>query len=191
MFRVAAFGCLKSVSFPVGHRHRARLLTTQGVASLRAERSAMKIWVDADATPADVKRILFKGAVREEISLTLVANVPLRHPESPYLACQVVDDGFNVADDWIVEQATTGDLVVTADIPLAGRIVEKGATGLNPRGTLYTEDNIQGILATRNLMDDLRGASLIEGGGPPPYTKRDSQKFASAFNAFLVKSKNG
>lgn len=149
----------------------------------------MTIWVDADATPQDVKRILFKGAIREETSLVLVANVPLRHPDSPYLSCRVVEDGFNVADDWIAENVDSGDLVITADIPLAARVVEKGATALNPRGTLYTQDNVQGILATRNLMDDLRGASLIEGGGPPPYTKKDAQKFASAFNSFMVKNR--
>lgn len=147
----------------------------------------MKIWVDADATPQDVKRVLFKGAIREKIRLTLVANVPLRHPESPLLFCQVVGDGFNVADDWIVEQVEEGDLVITADIPLAARVVEKGALALNPRGTIYNQDNIHGILATRNLLDDLRGASLVEGGGPPPYTKKDLQKFASAFNATVMK----
>ncbi len=145
------------------------------------------IWVDADATPGDVKRILFRGAQRAEISLTLVANTPLRHPESPFLSCQVVADGFNVADDWIVEQVKPGDLVITADIPLASRVVDKGATALDPRGTLYTEDNVKAKLATRNLMDDLRGASLIEGGGPPPFSKKDAHRFASEFNAFLTK----
>ena len=149
----------------------------------------MHIWVDADATPADVKRILFKGALREEIPLTLVANVPLSHPAGPLFSCQVVQDGFNVADDWIADNAAPGDLVVTADIPLAGRVVERGAVALDPRGKLYTDDNIQGKLATRNLMDDLRGASLIEGGGPPPYSKKDAHKFASQFNAFLVKAR--
>ena len=146
----------------------------------------MKIWVDADATPKDVKRVLFKGAVREQTLLTLVANVPLSCPDSPYLTNHVVGEGFNVADDWIAEQVEPGDLVITADIPLAARVVEKGGAALNPRGTLYTDANISGILATRNLMDDLRGASLIEGGGPPPYTKKDVQKFASAFNAYMV-----
>lgn len=147
----------------------------------------MRIWVDADATPKDVKRILFKGAMREETPLTLVANVPLSHPESPFLSSQVVEDGFDVADDWIVEQCEPGDLVVTADIPLADRVIERGATALDPRGTLYTADNIKGKLATRNLLDELRGASLVEGGGPPPYTKKDAHKFASAFNAFLAR----
>ncbi len=152
--------------------------------------NSFKIWVDADATPADVKRILVKGAMREEIVLTLVANVPLRHPESPYLHSEVVPDGFNVADDWIADQAEDGDLVITADIPLAARVVEKGATALDPRGALYTNDNIHAKLATRNLMDDLRGASLIGGGGPPPYSKKDAHRFASSFNAFLVKAKS-
>lgn len=149
----------------------------------------MRIWVDADATPSDVKRIAFKGAMREQVHLTLVANVSLNHPDSEYLHNHVVGDGFNVADDWIAEQAQQGDLVITADIPLAARVVDKGATALDPRGTLYTEDNIKGKLATRNLMDDLRGADLIGGGGPPPFSKKDSHKFASAFNTFLVRNK--
>ena len=102
----------------------------------------MKIWVDADATPKDVKRILFKGAVREETPLTLVANVPLSCPDSPYLSSHVVGEGFNVADDWIADNVEPGDLVITADIPLAARVVEKGGAALNPRGTLYTGANI-------------------------------------------------
>lgn len=149
----------------------------------------MKIWVDADATPADVKRILFKGAQREEISLTLVANTPLKHPDSPYLSSVVVGEGFNVADDWIVEQVEPGDLVITADIPLASQVVDKGGTALDPRGTVYDAENVKAKLATRNLMDELRGASLIEGGGPRPYSKKDAHKFASAFNTYLVRNK--
>ena len=145
----------------------------------------MAIWVDADATPQDVKRILFRGAERVKIQLTLVANVPLKHPDSPYLSCVVVEDGFNVAYDWIVEKVEAGDLVITADIPLASRVVDKGGTALDPRGTLYTEDNVKEKLATRNLMDELRGASIITGGGPPAYSKKDAQRFASAFNAYL------
>lgn len=161
----------------------------EGQPGWKPEKNGMKIWVDADATPKDVKRILFKGAVREETPLTLVANVPLSCPDSPYLSSHVVGEGFNVADDWIADNVEPGDLVITADIPLAARVVEKGGAALNPRGTLYTDANIAGILATRNLMDDLRGASLIEGGGPPPYTKKDVQKFASAFNAYMVSAR--
>lgn len=149
----------------------------------------MQIWVDADAVPGEVKRMLFKGAERERIPLVLVANTTLRHPESAYLSSVVVGQGFNVADDWIVEQAREGDLVITADIPLASRVVDKGACALDPRGTLYTHENVKNKLATRNLMDELRGASLLGGGGPAPYSKKDGQKFASAFNAYLVSQK--
>lgn len=148
----------------------------------------MRIWVDADATPAAVKRILFKSAEREKIKLTLVANVPLSHPDSNYISSEVVTDGFNVADDWIVEQCEAGDLVITADIPLADRVVGRGGTALDPRGTLYTEDNIKGKLATRNLLDELRGANLVEGGGPPPYSKKDAHKFASTLQSFLSRA---
>lgn len=147
----------------------------------------MKIWVDADAAPGDVKRILFKAAERAQVPLTLVANVPLRHPDSRYITSKVVEDGFNIADDWIAEQCEPGDLVITADIPLADRVIERGATAIDPRGTVYTENNIKGKLATRDLLDDLRGASLVEGGGPPPYTKKDVHKFASAFQTLLAR----
>ena len=147
----------------------------------------MKIWVDADAAPGDVKRILFKAAERAQVPLTLVANVPLRHPDSRYITSKVVEDGFNIADDWIAEQCEPGDLVITADIPLADRVIERGATAIDPRGTVYTENNIKGKLATRDQFDDLRGASLVEGGGPPPYTKKDVHKFASAFQTLLAR----
>ena len=147
----------------------------------------MKIWVDADATPGDVKRILFKAAEREKVPLTLVANVPLRHPDSSFITSKVVEDGFNIADDWIADQCEPGDLVITADIPLADRVVERGATAIDPRGTVYNENNIKGKLATRNLLDELRGASLVEGGGPPPFNKKDVHKFATAFQALLAR----
>lgn len=130
---------------------------------------------------------MFKGAEREKLCLVLVANTPLPHPVSNYLSCVVVDEGFNVADDWIVEHVEPGDLVVTADIPLASRVVDKGAVALDPRGTMYTEENVKDKLATRNLMDDLRGAALIGGGGPRPYSKQDANRFANAFNTYLVR----
>ena len=147
----------------------------------------MKILIDADAMPVDVKRVLFKAADREKVSLTLVANSPLKHPESEYLHSVVVEGGFNMADDWIVEQSDPGDIVVTADIPLAARVVDKGAVAIDPRGTLFTHDNVKNRLASRNLMDDLRGAEMLGGGGPGPYSKKDLHKFASAFNACLTR----
>jgi uncharacterized protein YaiI (UPF0178 family) len=147
----------------------------------------MRILVDADAMPGDVKRVMFRAAERLGIPLVLVANCPLRHPEGPLFSNVVVEGGFNVADDWLADSAEKGDLVVTADIPLAGRVVAKGALGLDPRGTLYNEENVGVKLATRNLMDELRGANIVEGGGPRPYGKKDLQRFASAFNAALQK----
>ncbi len=161
------------------HEHSVQLTTA-------ACFPAMTIWVDADAMPGEVKRVMFKAAEREKIALVLVANVPLKHPDSSYINSMVVDGGFNVADDWIAEKVVNGDLVVTADIPLAARAVESGGTALDPRGKMWTSDNIQAKLATRNLLDDLRGASLVEGGGPRPYSKKDLHRFASAFHGYLV-----
>ena len=145
----------------------------------------MEIWVDADATPAQIKKILFRLAERQRIMVTLVANVPLSHPASDFIQSVVVGEGFNVADDWITEVADEGDLVITADIPLAARVVEKGALALDPRGTLYTASNVHAKLATRNLLDELRGANLVEGGGPPPFTQKDGHKFAAGLQAFF------
>lgn len=149
----------------------------------------MRILVNADAMPADVKNLMFRAAQREMIPLVLVANVALRHPEGALFSRVVVQGDFNAADDWLAEQANPRDLVVTADIPLAGRVVAKGATALNPRGDVYNEENVGAKLATRNLMDELRGANLIQGGGPRPYGKKDLHRFASAFNSALQRLK--
>lgn len=147
----------------------------------------MRILVDADAMPGDVKRLLFRAAERENVPLVLVANVPLRHPDSPLFASIVVPGGFNLADDWLAEQATPLDLVITADLPLADRVVKKGATAIDPRGAVYNEENMGSKLASRNLMDELRGANVIEGGGPRPYGKKDLQRFATSFNTLFQK----
>lgn len=149
----------------------------------------MRILVDADAMPGDVKRLMFRAAEREAVPLVLVANTTLRHPECPLFSSVVVEGSFNAADDWLAEQAGPYDLVITADIPLAGRAVAKGALVLNPRGDIYTEENVGAKLATRNLMDDLRGANMVMGGGPRPYSKKDLHRFASAFNTALQKLK--
>ncbi len=149
----------------------------------------MRIIVDADAMPGDVKNLMFRAAEREAVPLVLVANVPLRHPDSPLFSSVVVAGDFNAADDWLAEQAGPQDLVITADIPLAGRVVAKGAAALNPRGDIYTEENVGAKLATRNLMDELRGANVVQGGGPRPYGKKDLHRFASAFNTTLQRLK--
>lgn len=145
----------------------------------------MTIWADGDALPANARDLLFRAALRVGVPLVLVANKVLRVPESPYLSTVLVEAGADVADHWIVERAEPGDLVVTADIPLANRVVTKGAEALDPRGSLYTEQNVRERLALRDLMADLRGADMITGGGPPPYTKKDAQRFANALNAYL------
>jgi uncharacterized protein YaiI (UPF0178 family) len=146
----------------------------------------MRIWVDADACPRAVKDLLFRAAERVEAHLTLVANQFLRTPPSPYLHSEVVGDGFDAADKRIVELTDPGDLVVTADVPLAAEVIKKGARALNPRGEVYTEENIGDHLATRNLLNELRSGGM-ETGGPPSFTRRDRQAFANALDRLLAK----
>ncbi len=146
----------------------------------------MNIWVDADACPRVIKEILFRAAGRLEVRLTLVANKPLKTPPSPYIHTMQVSHGFDVADDEIIRLIETGDLVVTADIPLAAAVIERGGHALNPRGELYTEDTIHERLSMRNLMDELRsGGEII--GGPSSFSQRDRQAFANSLDRFLTK----
>ncbi len=147
----------------------------------------MQIWVDGDACPGDVKSLLFKAAVNRKVQITVVANQPISTPASPYIASIRVPAGMNVADRKIVELASPGDLVITADIPLAADVVAKGALALNPRGELYTADNIGGRLAMRDLIDELRGAGLVT-GGPSGYGAKDRQAFANQLDKWLSKA---
>ena len=147
----------------------------------------MTIYVDADAFPRAAKELLLKTAARRALPLVFVANKPLPLPDSPLVSAVIVPGGFNVADDRIVELAQTGDLVITADIPLADRIVTRGAVGLDPRGTLYTEENIKHLLAMRNLMEEIRSAGEVT-GGPPPYGSKDREAFANQLDKFLTKA---
>lgn len=144
----------------------------------------MQIWVDADACPKVIKEILFRAAVRRRIPLILVANSPLRTPPSPYIRTLQVPAGFDIADNHIVAQVQAGDLVVTADIPLAAAVIARAAHALNPRGELYTTDNIRERLAMRNLMDQLRSTG-VHTGGPPALDLTDRQAFANKLDAFL------
>jgi len=146
----------------------------------------MQIWVDADACPAVIKDILYRGAERVKCSLVLVANKPLQTPRSPYIKSMRVEGGFDVADNRIIELAQPGDLVITADIPLAAAIVEKGGFALNPRGELYTRDNVRERLAMRNLMGELRNAGMVT-GGPPALTQSDRQAFANQLDRYLTR----
>lgn len=146
----------------------------------------MHIWVDADACPAVIKEILFRAATRTRVPVTLVANQPLRTPPSPYIKSMQVPAGFDVADNRIVELAQPGDLVITADIPLAAGAIDKGALALNPRGTLYTAENIRETLSLRNFMADLR-SSGVETGGPSSLSQSDRQAFANQLDRLLAK----
>jgi uncharacterized protein YaiI (UPF0178 family) len=146
----------------------------------------MQIWVDADACPKVIKEVLFTVAVRRKVKTTLVANSYVSVPSSPFLDFIRVGAGFDVADNEIVELANSGDLVITADIPLADKIVEKGATGLNPRGQLYTEENIKGLLRMRHLMEELRSGGMVS-GGPAPMGARDKQDFTNQLDKFVTR----
>ena len=146
----------------------------------------MKIWVDADACPVVVKDILFRAAERTGTQLTLVANQPVRISPSRYIKFIQVASGFDVADNEIVKRLSVGDLVITGDIPLAAEVIEKGGVALNPRGELYTPDNIRDRLNMRDFMDTLR-ASGINTGGPPALSKRDQQSFANNLDKLLAK----
>ena len=146
----------------------------------------MQIWVDADACPKVIKDILFRAAERVKVLTTLVANQPISTPPSPYIKSLRVSPGFDVADNEIVKRVETGDLVITADIPLAAEVIEKGGHALNPRGEFYSTANIKARLNMRDFMDTLRGSG-INTGGPPALSQRDRQAFANELDRFLAK----
>ena len=147
----------------------------------------MQIWVDADACPKVVKEILFRVAERVKIQVTLVANQSLITPKSAFVKSIRVPSGFDVADNYIVQETQKGDLVVTADIPLAAEVIEKGGHALNPRGELYSTETIKQKLVMRDLMDELRGTGEMMGGGPPPLNQTDRREFANQLDKFVAK----
>lgn len=144
----------------------------------------MQIWVDADACPVVIKEILFRAAIRAQITTTLVANQFLRTPPSAFIKTLQVASGFDVADSRIVTEMSAGDLVITADIPLAAKVVEKGGIALNPRGELYTPANIKERLAMRNLMEELR-SNGVDISGPSSLNQGDRQAFAAALDKLI------
>ena len=148
----------------------------------------MRIWVDADACPNTIKDILFRAAARTGIELTLVANQALPVPRIANVRALQVASGFDVADNEIVRLCEAGDLVVTADIPLAAEVIAKGATALNPRGELYTTENVKARLNMRDFMDTMR-SSGIHTGGPPALNQRDRQAFANALDRFIARAR--
>ncbi len=145
----------------------------------------MRIWVDADACPAVIKDILFRAAERTGVMLTLVANQPIRVPPSRLIKFLQVPSGFDVADNEIIKRVSAGDLVITADIPLAAAVIEKAGHALNPRGELYTTENIRARLNMRDFMETLR-ASGIDTGGPPALSQSDRKAFADQLDKLLA-----
>ncbi len=148
--------------------------------------TAMQIWVDADACPNVIKEILFRAAERMKIRTTLVANQPLRTPPSLYVKSIQVQAGFDVADNHIVQALQAGDLVITADIPLAAEVIAKQGHALNPRGQFYTPENIRERLRIRNVMEEMRNSGIMT-GGPPALSQADRQAFANQLDRFLAR----
>ena len=148
---------------------------------------AVKIWVDADACPVVIREILFRAATRTGAALTLVANQAIRVPRAQHITMLQVPSGFDVADDTIVERMESGDLVITADIPLAAAVLEKGGHALSPRGELYSTETIRSRLSMRDFMETLR-ASGVETGGPASLSQADRQSFANQLDSWLTRN---
>ncbi len=144
----------------------------------------MHIWVDADACPAVIKEILFRAAERLQLPMTLVANKPLRTPYSRYIRMVQVGRGLDVADNEIARRLEPGDLVITADIPLAADIIARGGHALNPRGEFYTSENVREHLSLRDFMEELRGSG-VQTGGPEPLDQADRKRFADQLDRFM------
>lgn len=145
------------------------------------------VWVDADACPRAIKEVLYRAAEKRQVALVLIANQFLRVPPSAFISTVQVESGFDVADNAIVERMAAGDLVITADIPLADEVVQMGGSALSPRGTLYTRENIKDHLSRRDILDELRGTGIMT-GGPPTLDRKDVQVFANGLDRFLTRA---
>jgi uncharacterized protein YaiI (UPF0178 family) len=150
----------------------------------------MHIWVDADACPLAVKEILYRAAERAQLRMTLVANKLLGIPRSPWISSLQVARGFDVADNEIAKRMEAGDLVITADIPLAADVVARGGHAINPRGEIYTTENIRERLATRDFLEKLRETG-VQTGGPAPLDHADRKRFADQLDRFLARAGRG
>ena len=146
----------------------------------------MRIWVDADACPRVIKDILYRAAERRRVRLILVANSRFPVPKSEFIDFMQVGAGFDKADLAIVEQARSGDLVITTDIPLAAGVIERGGTGLSPRGEVFDTDNIRGRLTMRDFLDEMRGSGVMT-GGPSALSAKDRQEFANQLDRLLTR----
>jgi len=144
----------------------------------------LKIYVDADGCPKAAKEILFRAAIRTSVPLVQVANRAIFLPDSPLFERVVVGAGLDVADRWIEENAKAGDLVVTADIPLAAKVVDKNALALSPHGEIFDRETVGERLSVRNFMQELRSGG-VSTGGPAPFSPADRERFANALNRLL------
>ena len=149
-------------------------------------RQGMQVWIDGDACPARVKEFVYKASARTGVSVTVVANAAMRIPHSPLIRLVVVSGDFDAADHHIVAHVTNQDLVITADVPLASELVDRGVVVINSRGMIYTAENVKDSLSVRNLMQELRGGGLIQ-GGPAAYSDKDFNHFANSFDRELTK----
>ncbi|MDP4548488.1 YaiI/YqxD family protein [Marinobacter sp. MDS2] len=147
----------------------------------------MPIWVDADACPVPIREIICRAAIRWKVQTTFIANHVITLPPSPFISRRQVPQGFDVADNEIMDQMTKGDLVITQDIPLAAEAIEKGATVFNPRGQAFTKENIRQRLAMRNFMEEMRNAGQVT-GGPAPFGQADRKEFANQLDRWLQKN---
>ncbi|MDH5777809.1 MAG: YaiI/YqxD family protein [Gammaproteobacteria bacterium] len=147
----------------------------------------MQIWIDADACPKVIKEILFRAALRTKTQVTLIANQHIQTPPSPLIKSVQVPAGFDVADNEIVKRCEVDDLVITADIPLASEVIDKGGHALNPRGEFYNKENIRQRLNMRDFMDTMRSSGVEMGGGPPALNQTDRRNFANQLDQFLAR----
>ena len=147
----------------------------------------MPIWVDADACPVPIREIICRAATRWKVQTTFIANHAITLPPSPFISRRQVPQGFDVADNEIMDQMKTGDLVITQDIPLAAEAIEKGATVFNPRGQAFTKENIRQRLAMRNFMEEMRNAGQVT-GGPAPFGQADRKEFANQLDRWLQRN---
>lgn len=189
--RFAATGCrLRTTAY----RQRAVRPRPRGVESGTPDGNLddpVKIWIDADASPNAVKEICFRTAPRLQLEVVLVANHFVRAPRSPYVRVVQVSHGFDVADDYLAAEAAPGDVAITADVPLAAKLVEKDVAVLTPRGERYSAENIGERLNLRDFMEEMRSGGLLEGGGPPPFGAKDKQAFANALDRLLTERLRG
>lgn len=151
----------------------------------------MRVLIDGDGCPLKIKELVFRAAEKRGVNVVLVANRPMTVPRHPRIAAVVVEQGLDVADDWLVNSVAAGELVITSDVPLAAQLVAKGALALSPRGELFTAENVGERLSMRDFFVEARASEIIAGGGPPPLDEKAVRRFANAFDSWLSRALRG